>query len=141
MANPLKGSAGPVVAVIVVIAAAVAVYFSVFKKDDRSNLVDMNRFRWFVDAKGNSFLHEIRIGEGAPTSPSGEPAFLAELCHWTKDGKVRPTPFPVLLNQYIGVKDPTFCPDCDRLVVGQNPAPSGDPPTPPPTRAEFNAKR
>lgn len=143
MANPLKGSAGPVVAVIIVIAAAVALYFSVFKSDSQSQLVDLNRFRWYIDESGKAFVHELKIGEpSVPVSPDGKKAFLAELCYWTKDGKIKDQPTPVLLNQYINKPEPTFCPDCDRLVVGRNPSPVGDPTVQlPPTRAEYQPKR
>src|SRR5690349_11481172 len=50
--------------------------------------------------------------------------YQAELCYWTKDGTTKDTPTYVLLNKYKGKSEPTFCPDCGRLVVGRNPGPS-----------------
>jgi hypothetical protein len=142
MANPLKGSAGPVIAFAIVIAAAVGLYFSVFKGDAQSELVDLNRYRWYVDEDGKAFVHELKIGESSVvTSPTGKKAFTAELCYWTKDGKVKEEPTPVLLNEYVNKPGPTYCPDCDRLVVGRNPSPQGDPTVKtPPTRAENEAR-
>ncbi len=142
MANPLKGSGGPVIAILLVLGASVALYFSVFKPDATSDLVDLNRNRWFIDEDGKAFLAEIKIGGPAvPPSPSGKNAFLAELCSWTKEGTIREQPFPVLLNEYINKPGPTFCPDCDRLVVGRNPTPDGDPTVkPPPTRQEYGSR-
>ena len=55
---------------------------------------------------------------------------------WTKDGKPKQDPTPVLLNSWIGKSGPTFCPDCGRLVVGHNPIP-GPNSKPPPTKADY----
>jgi hypothetical protein len=69
-----------------------------------------------------------------------ETGYPAELCYWTKDGTIKDDPTPVLLNSLIhpGSREPTFCPDCGRLVVGHNPKPRpGD--RPPPTREEYFA--
>jgi hypothetical protein len=42
----------------------------------------------------------------------------------------------VLINQWKNSTEPTFCPDCGRLVVGHNPpAVAGS--TPPPTKEEY----
>lgn len=143
MAKILQGNAGMLIAALVIGAGAIAVYFSAFRADAQSQLVDLNRFRWYIDEDGKAFTHELKIGApSVPTLPSGKQAFPAELCFWTKDGKPKDRPTPVLLNSYVNKPGPTFCPDCDRLVVGQNPSPAGDPNmTPPPTRAEFEARR
>lgn len=61
--------------------------------------------------------------------------YPAEFCYWTKDGGIRKESFPVLLNSYLGKRDPTFCPDCGRLVRSRNPQPV--PGHPPPTRQEY----
>jgi len=72
------------------------------------------------------------------TSPDGNPMFPAEACYWTTDGQIKSTPTYVLLKDYLhpGIHEPTFCPDCGRLVVPHNPYPkTGD--QPPPTRQEY----
>ena len=66
--------------------------------------------------------------------------YEAELCYWTKDGKMRSEPYPVLLNSHARKPEPTFCPDCGRLVVPLNPAPS-EGQSPPPTQPEYAARR
>jgi hypothetical protein len=98
--------------------------------------------RVFICAEtGKPFKHSIEIGDRNPIeSPySGKRSgYPAELCFWTADGKTKKEPTYVLLKSYKGDKGPTFCPDCGRLVVGLNPAPSG---SPPPTEAEYNKSR
>jgi hypothetical protein len=96
----------------------------------------------FVDAEtGRAFAHTLVRGETMPVvSPySGKrTGYLAEMCGWTRDGKVRSEPVPVLLNQAAGKPGPTFCPDCGRLVVANNPA-AAEGMTPPPTESEYRA--
>jgi hypothetical protein len=65
--------------------------------------------------------------------------FPAENCYWTKEGKTKEVPTLVLLNKYKGSNDPTFCPDCGRLVVGHNP-PAMEGKRPPPTQAEYKPR-
>ncbi|HUO07943.1 MAG TPA: hypothetical protein VM008_06565 [Phycisphaerae bacterium] len=102
---------------------------------------ELNR-RWFVctETRKAYQLDLTSVREIPAPSPfsgknTGEPA---ELCYWTAEGKTKDTPTPVLLNEYIGDPSPTFCPDCGRLVVGRNPAPTPGSP-PPPTKAEYQA--
>ena len=88
------------------------------------------------------FEYELVAGDRIPVrSPhSGkESGYPAELCYWTKDGKTKDEPTPVLLNNYLGKTDPTFCPDCGRLVVGHNPLPQPGS-KPPPTQAEYKPR-
>jgi hypothetical protein len=94
----------------------------------------------FIDAKtGYVFRCKLTAGMSYPViSPdTGQrTGYEAELCYWTKDGQVKKTPTPVLLNQFRGISGPTFCPDCGRLVVAHNPmAVEGH--KPPPTEAEY----
>jgi len=99
--------------------------------------------RIFIDAQnptsGKSFRVALKPGMHIPVrAPSGgDTGYPAELCYWTKDGKVRAEPFPVLLNSWVGKPEPTFCPDCGRLVVGHNPAPAGPNAKPPPTKENY----
>ena len=103
-----------------------------------------SRQRWFVCTKtGQAFQANLEIGMRFPIhSPfSGENTGMpAELCSWTADGGIRKDPVPVLLNSDIGSPEPTFCPDCGRLVVGRNP-PAVEGRTPPPTRDEYQASK
>lgn len=78
----------------------------------------------------------------APSPFSGKnTGYPAELCYWTKDGKIKgpnEKPTPVLLNTYRKQPEPTFCPECGRLVVARNPQPNAGA-KPPPTEADFKA--
>ena len=96
--------------------------------------------RMYIDAStGKPFKVTIKEGMNSPVkAPSGgTTGWPAESCYWTKDGKVKEEPTYVLLNILKGSKDPTFCPDCGRLVVGHNPRASADR-KPPPTKEEYS---
>jgi hypothetical protein len=96
----------------------------------------------FVDSQtGRSFSHELVRGESIPVdAPSGgKTGYPAELCFWTKDGQIKSDPTPVLLNSYLGKPEPTFCPDCGRLVLPNNPYPLPGS-RPPPTRDEYEKR-
>jgi hypothetical protein len=129
---------GKVVAIAVVLGAvAFAVY--IVKSTFSPAAVSEERERWFVDATTlTPFHHELVLGESIPVkAPSGNMSgYPAELCFWTKDGTPKTDPTPVLLNLYLGKKGPTFCPDCGRLVVPRNPAPTPGM-RPPPTQEEW----
>jgi hypothetical protein len=90
-------------------------------------------------------VFEVTIKEGM-TIPihskySGkDTGWPAEFCYWNADGSTRKDPTPVLLRLYKGQKDPTFCPDCGRLVVGHNPMPMAGM-KPPPTEGEYAKRR
>ena len=104
-----------------------------------SELSKLSRDRIYIDAStGKPFEYVVKIGDKTPVSaPSGgKTGYPAELCYWTKDGKAKPDPTPVLLNVLAGKPGPTFCPDCGRLVVGHNPVPAPGV-TPPPTHEEY----
>ena len=69
-------------------------------------------------------------GQGANLTTTGQAVnsgkktgVPAEACYWTADGGTKKNPTWVLLNELAGKPGPTFCPDCNRLVVGHNPAP------------------
>jgi hypothetical protein len=98
--------------------------------------------RMYIDAStGKPFQHDLVAGEMIPTkAPSGgKTGYPAEKCYWTKDGKPKTEPTWVLLKSYTGVNEPTFCPDCGRLVVGHNPAPQPGA-KPPPTKEEYSKR-
>jgi hypothetical protein len=89
---------------------------------------------------GKTFEGRLAIGDMTPIdSPhsgkkTGYPA--DELCYWTTDGKTKDEPTYILMNRTLHKKGPTVCPDCNRLVVRDNPRP-GPESKPPPTREEY----
>jgi hypothetical protein len=109
-----------------------------------SSAAEISKDRLFVcAATGKSFRRKIQPGIPIPvTSPFTGTAtgYEAELCYWTRDGSVSKTPAAVLLNRYRGLTEPTFCPDCGRLVIQQNPPPRVGS-TPPPHQKEFTSWR
>jgi hypothetical protein len=134
----LQTPAGIISAAVIVVAACVFAFIEI-RDAIRPAVVAQARHRMFVDsATMQPFRHDIEQNEEIPvTAPSGgKTGFPAELCYWTQDGKVKTDPTPVLLNIWIGKSGPTFCPDCGRLVVGNNPYP-GPGAKPPPTRDEY----
>ena len=95
--------------------------------------------RMFIDAQtGKAYSIKLEVGMPfpAPAPSGGNTGYPAEACYWTKDGKPKTSPTYVLLNSYKNSEDPTFCPDCGRLVVAHNPRATADA-TPPPTKDEY----
>lgn len=136
----LQGNTGVIAAVVLLLLGGGAMYWTVFAGDGRSDLAEDNSNIWFVDEAGQSFKVRLTVGMSAQIERNGKKAYPAELCFWTKDGKPKTTPTPVLLNSNLGKSEPTFCPDCGRLVVGRNP-PAREGANPPPTEAEYKARR
>ena len=135
-----KTPAGMVVAGLLVI---VGLFFakSSVHSFTTSDAEDMASHRMFIDSvTGKPYPLELKVGMPFPCpAPSGgNTGYPAELCYWTADGKTKKDPTYVLLNSYKGSNEPTFCPDCGRLVVGHNPPPHGQPP--PPTKAEYEKR-
>jgi hypothetical protein len=139
----LRTKAGKSAAVALAVVAVAIVIWSVWSTSGGGSVVAAANERFFVDATTKKpFRHELKAGEMIPIpAPSGQKTgYPAELCYWTKDGKPKDEPTPVLLKSWIGEEGPTFCPDCDRLVVERNPYPEPGARTPP-TQAEFNQRR
>ena len=140
LTNLLEKPAGKAAGIVFCLAAlALGVY--VIKNYATSPALAQDKNRIFIDATtGQSFSHELVLGESIPVqAPSGNMSgFPAELCYWTADGQPKDDPTPVLLNQWIHKPGPTFCPDCGRLVVPNNPSPLPGM-KPPPTKAEWQA--
>ena len=99
-----------------------------------------SRDRLFICSEtGKTFRHAVGAGEAIPVlSPyTGErTGYQPQLCYWTAEGRMKAEPTAV----YVGASDegfePTFCPDCGRLVLPGAPRPEpGD--APPPTRAQY----
>ena len=133
------GRAGSIGLVVVALAAVAWSVWSNVRKDPTIAAIDAP---WFVNVDtGKGFHQPLTAGMTFPVkcpdtgAMSGYPA---ELCYWTKDGKVKKDPTFVALNDYTGKPGPTFCPDCGRLVVVHNPFP-GPGVNPPPTREQYLA--
>lgn len=98
--------------------------------------------RVFIDAHtGDAFVHTLSAGEmvpvASPHSAGAAVGYEAEPCYWTADGQLKPEPTWVLPRVKVEPSaGPTFCPDCDRLVVPLNPAG----PEAPPTSREYAAR-
>jgi hypothetical protein len=139
----LDSTGGKIAAGLFLLVAAVGVFLGVRNFfGPRSEVAAANQ-RWFIDAStGKRFSHDLKAGETFPVrAPSGQNAgYPAELCYWTKDGRPKDDPTPVLMKMWKGEEGPTFCPDCGRLVRPHNPKPKpGD--KPPPTEAEYKQRR
>ena len=137
--NSPRGKALSLSAVVVMLAVA---GLFIWRSLGPSDAEAISRDRIFIDAKTmKPFEHELKVGDTIPTkAPSGgDTGYPAELCYWTKDGKPKDTPTPVLLKSWLGDNGPTFCPDCGRLVVGHNP-PAAPGKKPPPTQAEYKPR-
>jgi hypothetical protein len=140
----LSSTAGKVAAAFVSFALLGVAYCSVrsFLKGDTPDTAFYTTY--VCTETGKSFRHLNQIGETLPIlSPySGKNTGMpAEPCYWTKEGKAKADPTWVLLNSEKPVPEPepTFCPDCGRLVVPRNPPPKDGRP-PPPTREEWFAQ-
>jgi hypothetical protein len=134
----LQTRGGIVVGAVLILIGIIATWWSLRPGEMQSETSG----RWFVDTTNNkAFKHTVTVGESYPiVGPSGQKTgYQAETCYWTADGHVKSEPTAVVLNETIGRKGPTFCPDCHRLVVGHNPmAEEGK--RPPPTEEEYNKR-
>ena len=137
----LQTRAGAATAGILVVVALLVAFF-VLKSSFTSEAEELAANRTYIDATTNKPFHvRLEAGMELPIkAPSGgKTGYPAEMCYWTKDGKLRKEPYAVLLNSWVGKAEPTFCPDCGRLVRPHNPVPApGD--RPPPTAAEFKSR-
>jgi hypothetical protein len=120
--------------------AAIALLIAMRRSFGDSEAVLVSSDRPFICAKTmKPFTYTMKAGDSVPVmSPYSKErtGYRAEKCTWTKDGKSKSEPTYVLLNESIGKPGPTFCPDCDRLVIGRNP-PALPGARPPPLRSEF----
>lgn len=123
-------------AVIALLAGCAGLYFFVFGNNAGADLAaDVNNPE-FIDEDGNVFRHKVDVGTDGTTikGPSGKQGYPVEYCWWTKDGKIRETGFPVLLEEWKGKPGPTWCPDCNRQVRPNNPRPQSPSDRQPPTK-------
>jgi hypothetical protein len=135
----LDSKQGKAVSIAVVALGLLAIVVSLRSFLGGSEAAAMSADRVFICAQTmKPFEHTLEFGERLPVkSPhsGANTGYRAELCYWTRDGRVKKEPTAVLLKASLGGKGPTFCPDCGRLVVGHNPRPKdGD--APPPIESE-----
>ena len=139
----LNGTSGRAVAAIVGIVGLVIVVYAVKSNFGATDGASTSRERIFICSETlKQFNHDLKDGETVPVySPKSgkKTGYPAELCYWTKDGKVKEEPTAVLINEWAGKTGPTFCPDCGRLVVAHNPAPHPGS-KPPPLKEQYVAK-
>lgn len=143
--NLLQGNTGLLLAVLLLVGGGTIFYITVLAGDGVSEIAEDSRTQTLIDADGNVFTVKLSLksSEKDLVNPkSGKTGYPAEWCWWTKDGKKRDKPFPVLLNQHKGDNSPTFCPDCDRLVIPHNPQYIEGLPVPklPPTKQEYGTR-
>jgi len=137
-----NSSAGKGTALVLVLIGLGVLIWAIKGNFGESDAASLSADRIFIDSSTmKPFNHTLKEGEALPCkAPSGgNTGYQAELCYWTKDGKTKDQPTPVLLNEAVGKPGPTFCPDCGRLVVGHNPAPAPGR-RPPPTQAEYKPR-
>lgn len=138
--NWTQSTGGRVACVAIGVAGVVALAFALRSYFGDSAAASASSGRVFVCAEtGKPFSYTLVRGDTVPvTSPHSKKntGFPAEMCSWTADGQVRSEPIPVLLEEYRGRKEPTFCPDCGRRVVVRNP-PAMPGAKAPATKAEF----
>jgi hypothetical protein len=135
--------AGKATAIGLVVAALILAFWSFRRNFGGGDGATFSRDRTYIDAAtGKPFEHTLSVGDVIPLkAPSGgNTGYPAELCYWTKDGKPKTNPTPVLLNDYVHKPGPTFCPDCGRLVRMHNPAPAPGV-KPPPTKEEMDKRQ
>jgi hypothetical protein len=122
-----------------IIAVAIAVFAIRSYLLDSGTPGDPNLTIYVDSINGQSFSHRTKVGESVPiVSPltNQKTGYPGVPCFWTKDGHLRKDPFWLILNSALGKPEPTFCPDCGRLVRPRQPAPkAGD--RPPPTQDEL----
>lgn len=138
----INGPGGNILAIVLVVLGVGGGAWYLYSANANNPANIANR-RIFIDsATGKPFNVDLTDITDIPTkAPSGgNTGFPAELCFWTADGKPKSEPTAVLLNESLGKTDPTFCPDCKRLVVGHNPM-AVEGAKPPPTRAEYESGR
>lgn len=120
----LAGGWGIALALVLLSTAAILTYRSFYTYEQEP--LDPPPIMYVCAETRKTFQHTLQVGEKNPIeSPftKKRTGFPAEKCYWTKDGKQKLIPTYILLNDFIGVDEPTICPDCGRIVTNHNPAP------------------
>lgn len=122
----MRGWAGITISGALLLAALVWMWTHVGGRSAAESSADRN---FICSETRKAFSYTIKDGDQYPVMspytnrPTG---FPAEKCYWTADGKAKTTPTLVLLNMYVGVNEPTRCPDCGREVFPHNPRPPAE---------------
>ncbi|MCB9858252.1 MAG: hypothetical protein H6818_21420 [Phycisphaerales bacterium] len=122
--SPLSGVWGIVVAMVLLATAVYLAYQTMYTVEPTP--LDPPPIMYICSETLETFQHKPEVGESIPIdSPFSKKktGYPAEKCYWTKDGKQKLIPTYVLMNENLGIKKPTICPDCGRLVVPHNPLP------------------
>lgn len=122
--SPLSGWMGILLAFILLSTAGYLSYKTLVSGEPEP--LDPPEVVYICAETGKTFKHKPIPGETLPIlSPfsNKKTAYPAEKCYWTRDGKAKLIPTYILLNEHIGVNEPTICPDCGRIVVDHNPMP------------------
>jgi len=131
----LRSPSGKYVGIGLVAVGILAAGYSLYANLGGSEVQNDAMNRIFINAKTGKIVHvSMKAGNEIPAD-----CYEAELCYWTADGKQKETPTYVLLNQFQGKPEPTFCPDCGRLVKFHNP-PALTNSKPPPTKDQYDAR-
>lgn len=123
--GPLSGALGVCVFVALFAVAGYLVYRTVMvtKGTVDEPVPDPPPVVYMCSETGKTFRHRPKMGEKMPIeSPhSGrKTGYRAEQCYCVKDGKKATEPTYVILNDYLGKKGPTTCPNCGALVYPHN---------------------
>jgi hypothetical protein len=136
----LNTTAGKATSVTIVCLLVIFVGYQIYGAMSPNDVAADSWTRTFVCSetdKAFKLKMEAGMTNPVPSPYSGKnTGWPPEFCGWNKDGSIRSDPFPVLLNEVVGKKGRTFCPDCGRLVIPHNPqARPGM--QPPPTQTEL----
>ncbi len=123
-----RTSAGKYAAIALVVVAVAICAWSIISNLGASDAAKLSNARVFLCVETNKpYDLELEAGMSvpAPSPYSGKATgYPAERCFWTADGKIKDDPTFVVLNEQLGKRGSTYCPDCGRLVVAYNPEPS-----------------
>jgi hypothetical protein len=130
----LQSRGGKNIAIAVVIIGVLAAGISIWSNVRPSDEMADASAPVFINLQGQTKRITMEVGKPIPDG-----WYKAELCYWTKDGHPKATPTYVLMNRYRNKPEPTFCPDCGRMVRDHNP-PAGPDVKPPPTELEYKSR-
>jgi hypothetical protein len=139
----LDSRTGKSIAGGVILLCLVFVALSLKSTFGASESAQATRHRTLVDSEtGQPFEVDVdsdfKIPAKSPFSGKMTGYQSDETCWWTADGKVSETPTYIVMNATRGVKGPTFCPVCKRLVVENNPQAAAGMKVPP-TESQYRA--
>ena len=138
----MRGKRGKVLASLLAVIGVAGLWWSGKRVLGKTDAAGISQTRWMICSEtGKVFEGSIQRGSVFPLySPYSkrQTGYPAERCFWTADGQIKSEPTFVLVKGHLGEKGPTFCPDCGRLVLVNNPGAGGG--KAPPTQSEFLAR-